>query len=153
MRVWLQPGFELEPAEVLRGQKVVNGVLSYPPDGKPTTVPISGTLFVNITATHCNAFGNSHLPLPDGVVLKPHHYFGFRPARTNLYAMFDRRSWAAHLGMGDEPAGWAIAGGSSDWFCDTVVLIARSPRLRASKADVDIACERRFTVQWMSTCI
>ena len=55
-------------------------------------------------------FDNSHLPLPDGVVLKPHFYFGFRPRRTNLYSMFDRRNWAAYLGMGDEPAGWAIAG-------------------------------------------
>lgn len=65
---------------------------------------------MNITATSCKAYANSQLPLPDGVVLKPHHYFGFRPSRTNLYSMFDRRNWAAHLGMGDEPSGWAIAG-------------------------------------------
>ena len=67
-------------------------------------------MFLNITADACEAHGNSHLPLPEGVVLKMHHYFGFRPKRTNLYNMFDRRNWAAYLGMGDEPSGWAIAG-------------------------------------------
>jgi len=106
----LQAGFSLEPAEVLKGQKASHGQYTYPPKGGPTVVPISGVLFLNITATHCAPFGNSHLPLPDGVVLKPHHYFGFRPERTNLYSMFDRRNWAAYLGMGDESTGWAIAG-------------------------------------------
>jgi hypothetical protein len=110
----LQPGFNLEPAEVLRGQEASDGQYTYPPKGGPATIPVSGTMFINITATHCAAFGNSHLPLPDGVVLKPHHYFGFRPKRTNLYSMFDRRNWAAYLGMGDEPSGWAIAG---EWIC------------------------------------
>lgn len=106
----MQPGFALDPADVLRGKRLIDGAFVYPPDGKPMTVPVSGVLFMNITAVHCQPNGNSHLPLPDGVVLKPHHYFGFRPARTNLYSMFDRRNWAAYLGMGDEPAGWAIAG-------------------------------------------
>ena len=105
----LQPGFSLEPAEVLKGQTALKGQWTFPTKGD-LNVPISGVVFLNITATRCEAFGNSHLPLPDGVVLKPHHYFGFRPERTNLYSMFDRRNWAAYLGMGDEPAGWAIAG-------------------------------------------
>ena len=43
-------------------------------------------------------------------MLKKHHYFGFRPARTDLYNEFDKRNWAAYLGMGDEKAGWTIAG-------------------------------------------
>ena len=112
----MQPGITLEPAEVLRGQKAHKGKYSYPPKGDPVIVPVSGVLFMNITATRCEAFGNSKLPLPEGVVLKPHHYFGFRPARTNLYSMFDRRNWGAYLGMGDEPAGWSIAG---EWSITT----------------------------------
>lgn len=106
----MQPGFSLEPSSVLKGERAEGGHYTYPGKGKQVTVPVSGILFMNITASSCTAFGNSHLPLPDGVVLKPHHYFGFRPNRTNLYSMFDRRNWAAHLGMGDEPEGWSIAG-------------------------------------------
>ena len=30
--------------------------------------------------------------------------------RTYLYSEFDSRSWSAHLGMGNETAGYAIAG-------------------------------------------
>lgn len=108
--LFLQPGFALDASDVLKGQKSEGGKYTYPSNGKTTTIPVSGIMFINITATSCKPFGSSHLPLPDGVVLKPHHYFGFRPERTNLYSMFDRRNWAAHLGMGDEPAGWAIAG-------------------------------------------
>lgn len=96
--------------ENLKGQRAEGGHYIYPGKGQRLTVPVSGIFFMNITATSCQPFGSSHLPLPDGVVLKPHHYFGFRPERTNLYSMFDRRNWAAHLGMGDETAGWAIAG-------------------------------------------
>lgn len=107
---FLQPGFELPPIQVLRGQKASLGSYIFPPVGESFELPISGTIFLNITATHCGAFGNSHLPLPEGVVLKMHHYFGFRPQRTNLYSNFDRRNWATYLGMGDEPKGWAIAG-------------------------------------------
>ena len=106
----MQPGFELAPAQVLRGQKAPSGSYIFPPVGESVELPISGTLFLNITATHCAPFGNSHLPLPEGVVHKMHHYFVFRPRRTNLYSHFDRRNWATYLGMGDEPEGWAIAG-------------------------------------------
>ena len=107
---FLQPGFKLDASDSLKGQTAQNGHYSYPGKGHTTVIPVSGIMFMNITATSCAVHGNSHLPLPDGVVLKPHHYFGFRPRRTNLYSMFDRRNWAAHLGMGDEPSGWAIAG-------------------------------------------
>ena len=43
-------------------------------------------------------------------MLRKHYFFGFRPARTYLYSEFDSRTWSAHLGMGNETAGYAIAG-------------------------------------------
>lgn len=60
----------------------------------------------------CTPASNAGNPLPDAIVLRKHYYFGFRPARTYLYSEFDSRSWSAHLGMGNETAGYAIAGAS-----------------------------------------
>ena len=37
-------------------------------------------------------------------------YFDKRPAMTFKYGVFDQRTWTAHIGMGNETQGSAIAG-------------------------------------------
>ena len=37
-------------------------------------------------------------------------YFDKRPAMTYKYGVFDQRTWTAHIGMGNETQGSAIAG-------------------------------------------
>ena len=46
-----------------------------------------------------------------GRVLKTLSYFDKRPAMTYKYGVFDQRTWTAHIGMGNETQGSAIAGG------------------------------------------
>ena len=117
----MQVGLELPAAASASNIPVSNGTLVYPPSGHPMSIPANGTLYLNITSSSCRLLGNAANPLPEAVVLKKHYYFGFRPAMTGSYGEFDARDWAAHLGMGNETHGFAIAGGGSF----TVLLCCR----------------------------
>ena len=118
----MQPGFLLPAASTLTRQTASNGVYTYPPTGSPVTVPVSGVLYLNITATACSPTSNSALPLPEGLILKPHYYFAARPALSTIFSEWESRDWSVHLGMGWEASGWAIAGVS--WFLMHHLLIA-----------------------------
>ena len=116
-----QPGLDLKPVASASKLLPVDGALVYPAGGKPLDVPRNVTIYLNITAPSCQPISNVGNRLPDAVVLKKHYYFGYRPAKTGLYGEFDTRDWAAHLGMGNETHGFAIAGretaGVQAWTC------------------------------------
>ena len=106
----MQPGTELPATASSSNLAAHNGTLIYPNQGQPLVVPANGTVYLNVTATNCRLQGNAGNPLPNAVVLKKHYYFGFRPSRTWQYGEFDSRDWAAHIGMGNETTGFALAG-------------------------------------------
>ncbi len=79
---------------------------------------MNGTIYLRLVPlTQCPAVSNAANPLPTAQVLKVHHYFGMRPRKTSLYAMFQQRDWSAYLGMGDEQEGFAITGAPSCHLC------------------------------------
>lgn len=106
----LQPGVELPEVASHSNWPVSNGIFTYPGKNGNLTVPANGTVYLNISASSCWLPSNAANPLPNARVLKKHYYFGFRPALTWLYGEFDSREWAAHLGMGNETHGLALAG-------------------------------------------
>lgn len=106
----LLPGVELPEVASHSNWPVSNGIFTYPGKNGNLTVPANGTVYLNISASSCWLPSNAANPLPNARVLKKHYYFGFRPALTWLYGEFDSREWAAHLGMGNETHGLALAG-------------------------------------------
>lgn len=61
--------------------------------------------YLNITTSGCFS-----APVPNGRVLKTHHYYSKRPYQTYMYGEFDANTWTAHIGMGNETQGTALAG-------------------------------------------
>ena len=68
--------------------------------------------------TPCHALACAEAPAGcAGRVLKTHGYYDKRPAQTLKYGEFDQRTWTAHIGMGNETVGSAIAGVPSSGGC------------------------------------
>ena len=76
-------------------------------------MPVNGTVYLKLVPlAECTPVSNAANELPSAPILRTHHYFGFRPLSTSLYAYFQQRDWAAYMGMGGEDAGYAITGES-----------------------------------------
>jgi len=48
--------------------------------------------------------------VPNGRVLRTHHYYSKRPYQTFMYGEFDKLKWSAYIGMGNETVGTALSG-------------------------------------------
>ena len=127
----LQPGFSLDPVATYTQQTATAGMWSFPPPGvTPFDLSTAGVLYLNITAGSCQATS----PVPDGRVIKTHHYFSKRPLQTYMYGEFDTLKWAAYIGMGNETVGTALAGQPSCLWLQVRLSLLAASHSRQAKA-------------------
>ena len=103
----MQPGFSMAPFVTYSQQSAPGGLWNFPPAGETDFVLLSGgVVYLNITASDCQIAN----PVPNGRVLRTHHYYSKRPYATYMYGEFDSLKWSAYIGMGNETVGTALAG-------------------------------------------
>lgn len=103
----VQPGLSLDPYVTYSQQTAPGGTWSFPPAGEVDFVLLKGgVVYLNITASDCQAAN----PVPNGRILRTHHYYPKRPYATFMYGEFDKLKWSAYIGMGNETVGTALAG-------------------------------------------
>lgn len=103
----MQPGYSLDSYVTYTNQSSRGGSWNFPPAGEVPYVLLKGGItYLNITAADCRPAN----PVPNGRVLRTHHYYSKRPDATFMYGEFDNLKWSAYIGMGNETQGTALAG-------------------------------------------